>query len=1537
MRESSQGVRSSRIRLRAGALALALLTLLAGAGEVRAAAQEIRRDGGRVLKAPSYLDGLGLRPSVPVPLPAAAPSQAARAAWERLRELDPAFRLDWDEQRGTPRMLYGGATPATRGTPAVVARTFLGDYADLFNLTGNGQLRADETMPSRAGTLVSFRQMYRGVPVYTGTLTVLVDQEGRVRMASGGFHAVPTTAPDARLSADEAVRSAVRHLDPAAELARERAPSPPAPGMAADQWIDYDGADLLPAGLLRQVKARPVWYPTAAGFRVAWMVDVLRADNPRDFRVILDAETGEPLDAQMLTLSTHETVRVYTSNPDKVGRTDEPIPDIDKPVTGGPLSGAFTVLTNDQAIEIANPPYNHDTDPNNPTVDPNFDEQNVFYQNNRTRQRFRDLNGGPVIGSLNLDTNPLDSTVQLIDGGSPDPNNADNAFFTPSLDRTSFGRGSFHTGVQGGFRDLALEEGVVIHEYSHRIAANTAGLGGAVYGGAMNEGTADYWAATITNDPYLGEFANADPEEGHYSGWVGLYGFLRSMQNDRPYSLVCDNPFITNGCEVHSDGEIYGGVLWDLRDALIQARGFVEGTLIADRLVLQHLLNMSGGGMLDTDDFIEGRNALLSADSTLYGGAYECLIWQVFAGREIGSGATVGNPPGTPPTTSTALPAQCTGAATVAFSKAAFSCANPDSGTLTVSDPNGGAVLTVAVTTASGDSETLALSWAAGIGSTAAFNVRIAAGVPGDGQIQVAAQGERILASYADNSPVKTASAAVTIDCTPDLAYVSSRLFNGSCDGSDVFLDAGETARLGVTFENREPFATLHGVQLTLSSGNPQVSVEAPVTRTLPDLAPGARAEVFWSVRGDAALAGGASVTYTVQAGGAGITGAQNPVQFGATLERNLTYTLQTQTTTFAANNGGFESFTNGSTGTISWRYQTGICAGAPSPGYWHEGATGNCVKYTCADNSWLASPFIRITPLGGAHPSRLKALRFQHRVALGASAAGAAFISSDLFDRDDNLQQISNVYDSTVNSAVFVPVSINLETTPLPGFDMRHGWVQFRWLFIANNTGTCTTPTATQTGWYVDEVAFDYEVASEVADTTAPAACTPVATLAFAGATAADTPPSQGNGDGVLDAGETIALTTALANNGTGPANALVGHLTSNRPDIVTLVDNTATYPNVLALESTTSDAPHFTFTLSPAAICGTVITFTLTVDVNGAPGAAVFNFNLRVGSLVPAPGTIFSDDFEADTGVWAEDPDGLDLASSGRWQRANPTQNCYSDVCGTNNETQPGNDFVPGTGTGQCYITQDGGAPFNLHDVDNGTTTLQSSPFDLSGTVDPTVSFARWVYNRDGDPLDAFKFLISNNGGTSFVPVEFVSDKNDIPFGPVTNVWTPRTFMISDTLPVTNQMVFRFVAQDQEPGQIIEAALDAFVLRDSVPECNPFTPPALPPEVSPPGAGVPLAVAEAGPGQIQLSWETTSGATSYRIISGAVASLRPGGVTASNAAPLACGVATTTTTQAAPAASSFLLVAAENGAGVGPLGNASGGGARGAAAVCP
>ena len=52
------------------------------------------------------------------------------------------------------------------------------------------------------------------------------------------------------------------------------------------------------------------------------------------------------------------------------------------------------------------------------------------------------------------------------------------------------------------------------------------------------------------------------------------------------------------------------------------------------------------------------RDSILSADNGLYANADECLIWSVFAAREMGNGATVGGGQGLG-TTSTDAPAQC--------------------------------------------------------------------------------------------------------------------------------------------------------------------------------------------------------------------------------------------------------------------------------------------------------------------------------------------------------------------------------------------------------------------------------------------------------------------------------------------------------------------------------------------------------------------------------------------------------------------------------------------------------------------------------------------------------------------------------------------------------------------------------------------------------------------------------------------------------------------------------------------------------------
>ena len=1490
-----------------------------------------------LLRKPSYLGTLGLDLPVPPRLGLRVRPES-RLAFDRVAETG-SWMVDWDSDRGTPIMLHGGASAPYPGNAEAAARAFLRDYAEMFNLdlVPDGALRASAGPSSRGGERVNFRQYHRGIPVHDGVIVVLVDADNRVRMVSGGFLPIPESTPDMRLSADEAIRGVMRHLEPGAEMAREIAPVAPLNGIPDDQALRYGRNDLLPVGLLEIGEVRASWLPAADGWHLVWVTDVSPGNTPRSFRVFVDGITGEPLYTEMLSNETHETIKVYKSNPDSSDLTDEDIRDLDKPLTGGPLDAAFTRVLNDQAAVIADAPYSHTTDPDDPTVDLNFDEQNVFYHSNRIRQFFVDLNGGSGnFGSIDIDSDKLDSIVHMVDMGDPD---ADNAFYDPMTDRTLFGHGSFHLGeAPNRFRSFALEESIVYHEFSHRINDNVAGFGGQ-YGGATNEAFADYWAATLTNDKYFGEFANPDPEEGDDSGYLGVNGFFRSMENDRVYSQICDNPFdpvTVFGCigsaQIHSDGEILGATLWDLRRALMEAIGPTAGIADTDALMLEALFNMAPATS-DDDDFIEARDAILTADSTLFGARLECLIWSVFAAREMGFGATNLMPP----TVSTALPAACAGASTMSFSTQAFTCAGPDSGTITIEDPDGGAVATVTVTSDSGDSETFALSWNGTTATTSAFDVDVAPPIPGNGVVEVTLENEAILAAYVDDSPVKIVNAYATVDCSPSIGYVSSRTFNGSCDADDPFLDAGESALLGVTLENTEAVAALSGVQLTLVSGCGDVVVGGPATRTLPDLEPGERAELIWAVQGDPAATPGTICNHTITVSGPGLSGAESPIELSQQLENDLNYVQESLLFDFVSDDGGFGHATAG--GNDTWHYQTDPCANPPDFGYWKVGPD-NCgpQSYSINEASQLSSPWVRFQPAGAKYPSRLTNLRYQHQVDFGVQAAAAPLARGDR-PGESSLQLLNVAYDSNSNTEPdFVLEDIDLLTS-LPPINVSHGWVQFLWFFFGNNTGAGGFVNGR--GWYIDSVEIVWESPVEVADANAVGVCAPSVALTADDIAIADPSPAQGNGEGIVDPGEVLTLIPTLSNSGTGTAESITGTLTTDRPDIITIVAGVRTFPNILALEGATSDAPHFTFAVDPTAVCGDAANFTLTIDRNGAVGTEILDFGIEIGQLTPTT-LLFSDDFETDSGMWTVNASGTDTATAGQWERVNPVRWCYDQDCLNNNETQPGDDFDPGTSVGSCFVTEsgDGDATYNLNDVDGGPTTFASSDFNLSGATNPIVSYARHLYNRDGDTLDAFLVEVSDDGGSSWTTLESVSDANGTLLGPVTNFWSEQSFLLSSFIasPTSSTMRFRFTAQDQAPGQIVEAAVDAFRIRDTTSICNVFAPP-LPLEVSPPGAGIPFTVERSSTevDQLDLTWEPTTGATSYRIISGDLVSLQPGGVTAANASPLECTIGATTHSFVEPAGSVFLIVQGDSAAGLGPLGDATSAVPRASTTLCP
>lgn len=117
---------------------------------------------------------------------------------------------------------------------------------------------------------------------------------------------------------------------------------------------------------------------------------------------------------------------------------------------------------------------------------------------------------------------------------------------------------------------------------------------------------------------------------------------------------------------------------------------------------------------------------------------------------------------------------------------------------------------------------------------------------------------------------------------------------------------------------------------------------------------------------------------------------------------------------------------------------------------------------------------------------------------------------------------------------------------------------------------------------------------------------------LAIAGRTIQDAPPL-GNGDGVADPGETITMPVSLRNASTSPVTGIAGALSSDQPALVKVTDRDALFPDLAAGATASSLAPHYRYTLSPAATCGQTIRFTL--DTSSSVGNGEGTFTVPVG----------------------------------------------------------------------------------------------------------------------------------------------------------------------------------------------------------------------------------------------------------------------------------------------------------------------------------
>jgi murein tripeptide amidase MpaA len=178
----------------------------------------------------------------------------------------------------------------------------------------------------------------------------------------------------------------------------------------------------------------------------------------------------------------------------------------------------------------------------------------------------------------------------------------------------------------------------------------------------------------------------------------------------------------------------------------------------------------------------------------------------------------------------------------------------------------------------------------------------------------------------------------------------------------------------------------------------------------------------------------------------------------------------------------------------------------------------------------------------------------------------------------------------------------------------------------------------------------------------------------------------------------------------------------------------------------------------------------------------------------------TLVSLDFGSDSGWTSGDVD--DDAVRGLWARGDPEGTI----------AQPEDDHTPGDNV-DCWVTDPlRGQGDGSGDVDDGTTTLKSAVYDLSGSPEAFIEYWRWYSNDKGAApgSDVFEVDISADGGSNWKDVETVGPDDEESRGG----WFRHEFRVADIVEPTDRVQLRFIASDLGEPSLVEAAVDDFAI---------------------------------------------------------------------------------------------------------------------------
>lgn len=459
-----------------------------------------------------------------------------RDGWREFAVQNPQWVVEFNESSGMPRRAFGPPIATNGATPEERAMNFITNALDGFNVPV-AELVPMVTAPTSKVTYVHYAQRHANLPVLGGHVVVKLDQQGRV-IAFGtdvfdvsGMSTVPTLSPAT-----------------AANSASE--------GLSGVTSTEDNGLRILPVPAGEQVDVRlvhEVIVHTVGG-------------TPGRYRCWVDAQNGELLERQNLVVTEHDhgdggdggdddaaevqiNGTVHT-NGALAPATVEGLPDLRVSVNGnfmfadadgflptgitGPVSATFALRGNWSIVTTngQNPDFVTNLNEGSNTVsfdaEANIRQRTAYYHVSRIHNHATATLPGFTEMDFALPTR-VDVTGDTC-----------NAYYDGS---------SINFYAQSATcRALSLYGDVVYHEYGHGINDNYYQSQGSFFNnGAMNEGYADVWALTLTENPIMTlgyQFGYPESNIRRYDAAPKVY----------PIDLVG---------EVHRDGEIIAGAWWD--------------------------------------------------------------------------------------------------------------------------------------------------------------------------------------------------------------------------------------------------------------------------------------------------------------------------------------------------------------------------------------------------------------------------------------------------------------------------------------------------------------------------------------------------------------------------------------------------------------------------------------------------------------------------------------------------------------------------------------------------------------------------------------------------------------------------------------------------------------------------------------------------------------------------------------------------------------------------------------------------------------